>query len=194
MFIQPADVPRELVVDAFVATPLTIDKIDLDYAAYMASPDVIRDHSDGRWPVEGFTIDEDRQLTAKHQADHQAGDAFTYLLLDPARTESLGCLYVNPLHEYFDRVAAPEQIRAAFPGTAAMVTFWVRQSLQQTAVPRTVTAEVETWLRTEWPLDCHVWRILPTETSSHAALTSAGLQPHTLDHPGDNRPYLWFTP
>ena len=39
-----------------VAVPLTIDVAALDYASYMASPDVIRIHSDGRWPVDRFTL------------------------------------------------------------------------------------------------------------------------------------------
>jgi hypothetical protein len=193
MFIEAAAAPHELVVDTFVATPLTVDKVVLDYDAYMASPAVIREHSDGRWPVEGFTVDEDRELTARHQADHEVGDAFTFLLLDPALTESLGCLYLNPLHEYFDRVGATDQTRAAFPGTAGMVTFWVRQSLQLTTLPRSVTAAVETWLRTAWPLDSRAWRILPAEASSYSALNAAGLRSRTLDLPGERRPYLWFT-
>src|SRR5262245_18535893 len=107
-----AQPPYELVHDAFTATPLTAKLVDLDYAAYMASPDVIHVHSDGRWPVDGFTRAQDAEQTARHEADHQARTAFTFLLLDPARSTGLGCLYLNPLRAD-DRTPR--------------VTFWIRQ-------------------------------------------------------------------
>jgi hypothetical protein len=97
-----AAVPTELQHDRFVATPLTVATAALDYASYMASPDVIRVHSDGRWPTEGFTLDDDLELVARHQVDHENRRAFTFVLLTPSRTEALGCVYVNPLREYPD--------------------------------------------------------------------------------------------
>lgn len=69
MLDATASVPFELTHSRFVVTPLTTDVAALDYAAYMASPDVIRVHSSGRWPVEGFTFSDDLELVAKHQAD-----------------------------------------------------------------------------------------------------------------------------
>jgi len=153
MLTRPGPVPQRLVGSVFIATPMTSDKVDLDFAAYLASPDVIRIHSDGRWPVDGFTIDEDRRLTAIHEADHQAGRAFTFLLSDPAESESLGCLYLNPLHDYLARVGAPAGVREQFPAASAMVTFWVRQDLQDSGLPGTVVADVDRWLGCDWPLD-----------------------------------------
>ena len=55
-----ASVPAGLVHPAFVAVPLSTANVELDYAAYMASPAVIRVHSDGRWPVDEFTLEQDR--------------------------------------------------------------------------------------------------------------------------------------
>jgi hypothetical protein len=98
-----ASVPSGLVHPAFVAVPLSIANVELDYAAYMASPDVIRVHSDGRWAVDGFTLEDDRNQAAAHHAEHQARRAFTFLLLDPTKSQSLGCVYVNPLRAYLRR-------------------------------------------------------------------------------------------
>ena len=85
MLGSSASVPSGLVHPAFVAVPLTPANVELDYAAYMASPAVIRVHSDGRWPVDGFTLEDDRSQAAAHHAEHQARRAFTFLLLDPAQ-------------------------------------------------------------------------------------------------------------
>ena len=70
MFDARAPVPCRLEHPRFAALPLTRDTAALDYAAYMASPEVIRLHSDGRWSVEGFTFADDQELVARHEADH----------------------------------------------------------------------------------------------------------------------------
>lgn len=92
-----AVVPAGLRHESFVAVPLTTDHAALDHACYVASPDVIRVHSDGRWPIDGFTLADDLELVAQHAADHASRRAFTFVLLAPSGTEGLGCLYVNPL-------------------------------------------------------------------------------------------------
>ena len=193
LLLAPDEAPAQLTTSTFTTSPLTLDNLELDYAAYMASPDVIRIHSDGRWPVDGFSLSEDRDLVEVHQADHRAGRAFTFLLLTPDGTESLGCLYLNPLHGYLDRVDAPADVHELFPGTSAMVTFWLRQDLQKGDLPTAVVTAVDSWLRSDWPIDRSVWRILPGEESSRIALRAAGLQETELTLPGEQRPYLRFS-
>ena len=190
MLDPDATVPPGLVHEAFVATPLTTASTAVDYAAYMASPDVIRVHSDGRWPVDGFTLDEDRILAARHQADHEARRAFTFLLLDPARDESLGCLYLNPLDAYLRRAGADEDTLARFPPGTAMVTFWLRQDRQDTGLADAVAGAINTWLLTAWPLSGHVFRILPAERTSRSALEKLPLRRVSLRR----TPYLWYEP
>ena len=187
-------VPAELVHDAFVAVPLTVGTAALDYAAYMASPEVIRVHSDGRWPVDGFTLDDDRAQVARHQADHENNRAFAFVLLSPARDESFGCLYLNPLDAYLSRAGADEDTPARFPAGSAMVTFWLRQDHQDTRLADTVVEAVNTWLLTAWPLTTYLFRCLPAERSSREALEQANLRPVTPRLNGEQRPYLWYGP
>jgi hypothetical protein len=168
-----------------VATPLTADTAALDYAAYMASPDVIRVHSDGRWPVDGFTLDEDREQVARHQADHEAQRAFAFVLLSPARDESFGCLYLNPLDAYLRRAGADAAVLARFPPDSAMVTFWFRQDQQDTGLADTVLAAVRTWLPRPY-----LFRCLPAEHASRQALERLDL--HRVDL--SFSPYLWYQP
>lgn len=194
MLIKNAAVPTALRHEAFVATPLTTDLAGLDCAAYMASPDVIRVHSDGRWPVDGFTLEEDRRLIAQHEADHAARRAFAFLLHEPSWSEGLGCLYLNPFHEYFQSVGADPQTLAGFPAESAMVTFWIRQDLQHTELTDVVAEAANAWLLDDWPLRTHLFRILPAEHASRAALERLDLRRVSIRLPHEKRPYLWYQP
>lgn len=186
--------PSGLTHEAFTAVPLSSANVDLDYAAYMASPDVIRIHSDRRWPVDGFTAEQDRELVAIHEADHNAGRAFTFLLHHPHRSESVGCLYLNPFHDYLERAGADAETLRVFPEASAMVTFWIRQDLQQAGLAGLVAAAVNSWIIDAWPVDAHVFRILPGEHSSRDALEGLGLRRLTLHLARKRRPYLWYQP
>lgn len=192
MLDENALIPAGLRHERFVATPLTTDTAALDYASYMASPDVIRVHSDGRWSVDGFTLEDDLELVAKHQADHEQRRAFTYVLLAPSLSEALGCLYLNPLREYLQRAQADPQFLDAVPPASAMVTFWLRQDQQDTGLADAVVQAVNDWLLTEWPLAAYAFRVLPAERSSRTALDRQSLRKTHLSLPGDSRPYIWY--
>jgi RimJ/RimL family protein N-acetyltransferase len=194
MLDSRAVVPTGLRHERFVMTPLTTDTAALDYACYMASPDVIREHSDGRWPAQGFTFSDDLELVAQHEDDHKRRHAFTFVLLTPSRTEALGCVYMNPLREYLMRAEAPLHLVEETPLDSAMVTFWLRQDQQDTGLAEAVVKAVNEWILDEWPLTEHLFRVLPGERSSCVALDRLGLRKIRLAHPADERPYLWYQP
>ena len=194
MLDPDVQVPSGLQHQRFVATPLTASNATLDYASYMASPDVIRIHSSGRWPVEGFTLADDLEMIATHQADHAARRAFTFVLLAPSRVEALGCLYLNPLRDYLRRVQADPQVVEAFPPSSAMVTFWLRQDQQGTGLAQVVAEAVDDWLSNDWPFATHLFRILPEERSSRMALDRLDLLRVDLELPDEERPFLWYRP
>ena len=192
MLNQDVPLPSGLQHEQFVATPLTAATAALDYAAYLASPEIIRVHSDGRWPLEGFTLAEDLELIAKHEADHEQRRAFTFVLLSPSRTEGLGCVYVNPLQVYLRRVGADPKVMDRLPSSSAMVTFWLRQDLHDTGLTDVVVEAIHEWLLSEWPLTTHIFRVLPEERSSRRALDRLDLRIIELDLPGEPRPYIWY--
>ena len=188
-----APVPDLLEHPRFVATPLTVALAALDHAAYTSSPEVIGVHSDGRWPLDGFTLAEDRDLIARHEVDHRERRAFTYALLTASRETALGCLYLNPFRGFLQRAGAPDDLVERTLSTCAMVTFWLRQDEQETDLADHVVGTVDGWLRDQWPLDGYVVRILPGEVSSRAALERAGLRQVDLGpFVDDRRPYLWY--
>ena len=57
-----------------------------------------------------------------------------------------------------------------------------------------VVRAVDQWLRHDWPLDRYLFRVLPDERSSCAALEAHGLQEVDLALRGETRPYRWFGP
>lgn len=187
-------IPAGLTHPQFVATPLTTALAPLDHAAYVSSPEVIARHSDGRWPVQGFTVSEDVELIAQHESDHQSNRAFTFSLLDPTESEALGCLYLNPLGAYLRRVGADDALLRELPSPSAMVTFWLRQDQQDGDLAEAVVGVVNDWLVTAWPFENHLFRVLPGERSSRAALEQHGLRRRELELPGEPRPYLWYQP
>ncbi|MGF0116718.1 GNAT family N-acetyltransferase [Promicromonospora sp. Marseille-Q5078] len=169
-------------------TPLTAALVELDHEAYTASPDVIRLHSAGRWRAEGFTLGEDLELVAAHAKDHESGRAFTFALLDPRRSRAVGCLYVRPLDGPLPGAAGDRGGSAP----SAMVTFWVRQDEQTTGLVDEVVRAVQDWLRTAWPLAAHVFRVLPAEVASCAALDRLGLERVQIGPRYEDRPYRWY--
>jgi Acetyltransferase (GNAT) domain len=189
-----ARLPSELQHRRFVAVPLTADVAALDYSAYMSSAEVIRVHSDGRWPVNDFSFASDLEQVQQHWSDHQARRAFAFTLLTPSRDESLGCLYLNPLSEFLSRAGASSQTVDALPAASAMVTFWLRQDQQDSGLAEAVVGAVGEWLRHDWPLDWYLFRVLPGERSSCAALDESALQRIRLALPGEPRPYRWYQP
>jgi hypothetical protein len=57
-----------------------------------------------------------------------------------------------------------------------------------------VEESVNVWLLDAWPLKTHLFRLLPTEHASRAALERIGLRAVTLPLAGEERPYLWYQP
>ena len=158
MLLPPGDAPEHLVTPDVRLEPLVDGLAELDHTAYVSSPVAINAHSAGRWPVEGFTVDEDRRLIALHEKEHAEGAAFTYAALDPTRTRALGCLYVRPLADQLDRIGAPATVRGSFATPAAMVTFWLVDPPATRPTADDLVAVVVPWLRHRWGLGSVVFR------------------------------------
>jgi hypothetical protein len=187
-----ADPPEPLTTDDFFLAPLQPDLLDLDTEAYLASPDVIRDHSYGRWPHEGFRSDDNLPLVIRHWSDHQARRAFTYLFLDPEGTSSLGCLYVQPLFPYLEAMGADAQTLLRYAGGAtARVSYWLRQD-RGPELAEPVSERLDEWLRTQWPLDAYLYRAAPAEEGTVHALDRLPLDRVDIDLPAERYDYLWW--
>jgi hypothetical protein len=169
-------VPETLRTSDFLVRPLGAADTAIDYAAYMASPDVIRAHSGGRWPTDTFTMAENQRLAERHEQDHRARRNFTFLVLTPDETTSLGCVYFLPLVPFLQRVAASRALIDQFAETSAMIPFWVRQAHQHSGLTAHVVAAIHNWVSEKWPFADHVFRVCHAESASIRALEQSGLQ------------------
>ncbi len=195
MLLPPTAVPDHLVTPGFRLEPLADAFAELDHTAYVGSPVAITAHSAGRWPLEGFSLEEDRRLIADHEREHREGLAFAYAVLDPAGGRELGCLYLRPLADQLERIGASASVRESFPAPAAMVTFWLVDPPAPRPTAEQFLTAVLPWLRHDWPWGSWAFRCLPDEVETVQALTSSGqLAEGELARVGDGPPYRWFVP
>lgn len=173
---EPLVVPETLRTPDLLARPLRAADAALDYAAYMESPAVIRAHSGGRWPTEGFSLAENTRLAAAHEREHLQRRAFTFTLLAPDEQSCLGCLYIRPLLAFLRRAQAPAWLAARAGERAAMVTFWLHERHQHGPLPDRLVQAAQAWLSETWRLEGYMYRVSPDERRSILALERAGLE------------------
>lgn len=133
--------PATLQGEGFLLEPLTVDHVELDYAAVMDSREMLRIWSGSTWPAEDFTLAENLEDLQRHQREHEEGEAFTFTVLSPDRGMCLGCVYLNP----GDRFAG-----ADLSEEAAVVGFWVRQSVRDGDLEQRLLGALLGWLDDEW--------------------------------------------
>jgi hypothetical protein len=168
--------------------PLGAQLLELDTAAYLASPRAIAAHSAGRWPMDGFGRQENLELVAHHEREHDAGEAFAYAILDSARTRELGCAFLRRLEEYLRRTGT--RLDDA-PIDSAMATFWRIDDERLRPGVAVVLEEVIGWTRA-WAAAPVVMRALPAEQETIAAMVALEMvEVRAHDQP---LPYRWFLP
>lgn len=186
MTFYPAElsVPKRLIAPSFIARPLRTRDAALDFDAYMASKDVIHAHSGGIWPTDDFTLEENRILASRHEQDHRERTAFTFMLLNPAQTESLGTVYFLPILPFLRRLNVEASAPVSADDRAAMITFWVREREQSSPLLGEVVRAIHSWLKERWAFSAYWFRINPEEGASQRALEGAELrQRFSVDFP-----------
>jgi hypothetical protein len=168
---------------------LTGELVDLDTRAYLESPAAITAHSAGRWPVKGFTREENLRLIEGHEREHEAGEAFTCALLSPGGDQEWGCVYLRPLRSILDRSGTTLALDPSVILNAAIITLWLVDDTANRPAGDEVVASLEAWLRA-WRPDPAIFRCLPAETEILEALTEAGLS--QISAAQQELPYLWF--
>lgn len=142
-----AIVPETIRAEEFLVRPLRATDVELDYDAVITSRAELLLKSDGRWPREGFTLEENLADLVRHEQEHRDGVAFTYTVMNPAETECLGCLYINPLKRLLQRLSVPVE---HISDESAYVTFWVRQSRLADELDRRLLQALIAWFQAEW--------------------------------------------
>jgi hypothetical protein len=178
----PPPVHRRLVT----LEPLRTELLDLDTTAYVASPDAIRAHSAGSWPTDGFTADTNRDLIARHEAEHEAGEAFAYAILANDRSCEIGCAYLRRLADFCQCTGT---VIDGLAYDSAITTYWAIDDATRRPGHIDLLGEITAWVEA-WGAAPWVLRALPAEAGAIAAAVELGMT--ELDAEGQQLPYRWF--
>jgi hypothetical protein len=167
------DVPTSLHTDEFVLVPLTTEHVDLDYAALMASVEMLRTWSGTPWPEDDFTVDDNRQDLDRHDREHREREAFTFTVLTLDRTECLGCVYITPLGLLAE---ANPDLPAGMPDDAAVVGFWVTQPRQADRLDERLLGALRAWFQEAWSFPAVYFATREVNEQQLELFGSAGLE------------------
>ena len=132
------EVPVTLETDRFRLRMLSVDDVEKDYEAVMESGELLRAHSGGSWPREGFTLQENLADLKRHQREFEQREAFAYTVVSLDESRVLGCVYINPSES---------------KDTDAEVYMWVRQSEFDKGLDPILFETVKKWLEETWPFE-----------------------------------------
>ena len=193
MLFYPSDavVPTELRTDDLLLRMLRASDVGLDYDAVISSREILLLHSGGRWPREGFTLEENLADLQGHERDHHARTSFTYTVMNPTETLCLGCVYVNPLHRMLQRLGAGADLVTSIEDYAAVVTFWARQSHLAQDLDRRLLHLLLGWLADAWAFSNLTFMANSSQTRHLRIIEEAGLRRlYTVD--ADGEPHAFF--
>lgn len=130
------DVPAVLETENFRLRMLSVDDVEKDYEAVMESQQMLLKETNGRWPREGFTLEENLTDLERHQREFLEREAFAYTVVSLDESRVLGCLYINPDDN---------------PEVDARIRMWVRQSEYDRGLDPILFNTVRYWIASDWP-------------------------------------------
>jgi hypothetical protein len=139
--------PERLRTRQMALEPLKPEHAELDYAAFMGSREHLRRTLQwGNWPGDDATVEENRADLERHWREHQANEAYTYAVLAPDRSRSLGCVYLKPLPQ-------GEQVPTAIanlPRPGVRIAYWVVEDSLANDLDHHLVQRMTRWLRSDW--------------------------------------------
>lgn len=187
--------PKQLRTADFLVRPLRATDVDLDYAAVMENPAMLRLSGGGVWPADDFTREANLADLIVHEKEHEDRIAFTFTVMNPDQSCCLGCVYVNQLAKAQRLSRAAESAPDNVGVKAAIVRFWVRQSRVDDDLDRRLFRALVRWFAEEWQLDGVYFRAHARDRRQQHLMVRACLPlAYTLEVPGRLGPFLAFGP
>ena len=187
-------IPTGLRTDEFVLRPITADDAAIDFAALMETREHLRLWEQSTWPADDFTVEANREDLVGLEQRHGERRAFTYTVLDPSGTESLGCVYAFPTSASFLQKATVTPVGDDhWADVDAVIYFWVRLREMDKGMDARLLAALRPWFTTEWRAEKPVY-VTNEQFSQQADLLSrTDLQlTFTLVEPGKPGTYLLY--
>lgn len=134
------EVPEKLETDRFRLRMLTVNDVVKDYDAVMTSVEHLRGAfgPGSKWPSPELTLEQDLIDLGWHQKEFQRRTSFAYTVMNPAESQCLGCVYINPARK---------------KGYDVQIYLWVRKSEFDKGLDRILFQAVKEWVRQNWPFD-----------------------------------------
>lgn len=142
-FIPKDFTPQEKIKrKGFILEKLGPQHLDLDYVAVMSSIDLIKQIRGGDWPSEDLTKEKDLADLEWHEDEFNKRASFAYTVLNQAKTECLGCVYLYPADKPW--VSTPE-------GSDVDISMWVTQEAYDKGLYPKLFKSVKQWIQKDWP-------------------------------------------
>lgn len=126
------DVPERLETDRFVLRMLSVDDVDLDFAAINAR--VLPDGTPDPWSE--TTLRTNLADLGWHETEFRTRRSFTYTVVAPDESEVVGCVYLYPVAE---------------PAIDARVLLWVTGPAWEQGLDGELEQAVREWVERDWP-------------------------------------------
>ncbi|MCG3217856.1 MAG: hypothetical protein KAR35_02565 [Candidatus Heimdallarchaeota archaeon] len=148
---ENALVPPQLKTEELLIRPLRATDVELDYKAVMDSQVFLLIRSNGRWPREGFTIEENLKDLERHEKDFHDRKEFTYTIMNHSETRCLGCIYITPLVQLFRRILPKDEFESYDIGDyEATVSFWMTPDCIKQDMDKRLLENLVSWFKDEW--------------------------------------------
>jgi hypothetical protein len=140
-------IPRELKTKAFKIRQLLTTDVEKDYEAVMATQEKHLKNTEGRWPKEGFSLNDNLKDLERHQKMHEEEKEFTYTVMNPDESLCLGCIYINPASKELK-----EKLRETGRSTdhVAFLYYWLRPNYSGGDYEQNFVDELVIWMKEDW--------------------------------------------
>ncbi|MHA2168780.1 MAG: hypothetical protein ACXAB7_02605 [Candidatus Kariarchaeaceae archaeon] len=144
---KSSPIPRELRRKAFKIRQLLTTDVEKDYEAVMATQEKHLKNTEGRWPKEGFSLNENLKDLERHQKMHGEEKEFTFTVMSPDESLCLGCIYINPLGK---ELKVKFQDRNWSMDHVAILYYWLRPDYSGGDYEQNFVDELVRWMKDDW--------------------------------------------
>ena len=189
-----ARIPASLATPEFVLRPITAGDAAMDHDAVMETREQLRTWEQTSWPEDDFTVEANREDLIGLEQRHAEHRAYTYTVVDPDGSQSLGCVYVFSTSATFLTKARVTPLGSDdWAHVDAVVYFWVRRTRMETGMDERLLAALRDWFRDEWAVQTVVYVTSERFTQQADLLARTDLRlKFELVEPGKPGTYLVF--
>jgi hypothetical protein len=191
----PGQPPDGLAAEDFILEPLRVSHVEADFAAVMASREMLRRWGGGKWPADDFTLQGNLEDLAMHEREHEAGEAFTYTVLSPDGRECLGCVYIKPLAVWLAEARISAGELETVGDNEAVLRFWARQDRLDEELDERLLARLLSWIAESWAFRRVLYQANENDSRQVALLAGRGfIARYRAELPGRQGRFILYQP